>query len=256
MTKITDPPAIELAGVDLTLGGHRVLDSVDLTVARGEFLGVIGPNGGGKTVLLELLLGLHAPDRGRVAIFGQSPKRARGRMAYVPQFPAFELDFPIATREVVLQGRLAAGNWWRRPTAADRRRADALMTQVGLESKGDRLIGELSGGQRQRALLARALMSSAELLFLDEPMANLDPAIERMIFDLLDEISRERTILLVSHDIGVMVRQADRIACVNRSCQVETAGEALSPAMIEHAFGPLETLVPALRAHLDAESRD
>jgi zinc transport system ATP-binding protein len=214
-------PAILVEGLSFSYGDAPVLQGVDLRVAQGELLGLVGPNAGGKSTLLKLCLGLLAPQAGRVQVLGRPPREARRRIGYVPQYPGFPRDFPISVEQVVLMGRLGLGSgsrlglgWYRR---ADREAARAALAEVEAAELAHRRIGTLSGGQLQRVLLARALVGEPELLILDEPTANIDQRMEGEIFDLLAALNARLTILVVSHDIAFISSYVDRVACLNRT---------------------------------------
>lgn len=210
-------PAIELRGVTVTLGGNRVLDRIDLTVPEGDFLGILGPNGGGKTTLARTVLGLIEPDSGRVRVLGEPPDRAHGRVGYVPQAIVFDRDFPIRSIDVVLMGRLGKPARIGPFRRADRERAVAALRRVGIEDLAERQIGSLSGGQLQRVVIARALAADARVLLLDEPASNLDANATAALYELLAELHRNLTIVLIDHDLGVLHRYVRTVACVNRS---------------------------------------
>ncbi len=234
--------AIELKNVDVSLRGAKVLEDVSFTLDRGEFLGLIGPNGGGKTTLLRLLLGLIKPDRGEVSILGTSVLAARGKVGYVPQYAKFDADFPITVLDVVLMGRLKPGRKRLGYTTEDRLRAGELLDKVELGSFATRQIGKLSAGQLQRVLIARALAVEPQLLLLDEPTASLDTQVGRNIYSLLDELSKQITIVLVSHDIGVISSHVRAIACLNRKLHFHNSRE-ITGDMLEEVYGcPVELL--------------
>jgi zinc transport system ATP-binding protein len=208
--------AIEVRGVSFAYGAQTVLEQVDLEIAPGEFVGLVGPNGGGKSTLLKLMLGLLEPRTGSVRIFGRPPRQARGLLGYVPQFRGFENDYPISVLKAVLHGRLGQTRpmlGWRRH---DRDIAHQALESVGLADHADRRLNTLSGGQLQRVLIARALACRPKLLLLDEPTANVDAKVETSLFDLLRELNRELTIVVVSHDIGFISDYVGRVACLNR----------------------------------------
>jgi zinc transport system ATP-binding protein len=210
-------PAIAIQGLSFSYGGATVLENVSLSVAPGELLGLVGPNAGGKSTLLKLILGLLTPQTGQIRVLGVPPRGARRRLGYVPQHPTFARDFPISVEQVVLMGRLglrSALGWYR---SADRAAARRALVQVEALDLGHRRVGTLSGGQLQRVLLARALAGAPEILILDEPTANIDQRMEGDIFDLLATLKGRLTILVVSHDIAFISGYVDRVACLNRT---------------------------------------
>jgi len=207
---------VRVEEVSFSYGGPRVLDGVSLEIGEGEFLGIVGPNGGGKSTLLKIILGLLEPDSGRVSVFGQPPRRSRARIGYVPQFSSFRKDFPISVRDVVLMGRLDGRLRPGPYKTGDRGAALAAMQGTRVADLQDRRVSELSGGQLQRVLIARALATEPELLVLDEPTASIDISSEESIFDLLRELNSRMTIMLVSHDVGFISRYVTRVACLNR----------------------------------------
>ena len=196
------------------------------TWRTGEFLGLVGPNAGGKSTLLKLILGLLAPQAGSVRVLGAAPRDARRRLGYVPQYPTFPRDFPISVEQAVLMGRLGLSpslGWYR---AADRAAARRALEEVEALDLATRRIGTLSGGQLQRVLLARALAGEPEILILDEPTANIDQRMEGDIFDLLAALRSRLTILVVSHDIAFISGYVDRVACLNRTLVCHTTEPA------------------------------
>jgi len=235
-------PAIELQGVNLRRGDVHVLEDVDLRVERRDFLAVLGPNGSGKSSLLRVILGLLAPQSGSVRVLGGTPREARGRVGYVPQRAAFDLDFPILSEEVVLTGRLARRRWLRSYDAADRAAARSALETMESVHLADRPVGALSGGELQRVLIARALAMEPELLLLDEPTASLDERIGRGVWEILEELSRTITLVLVSHDIGAISQYVRSVACLNRQLHTHPDGE-LTDEMLEATYGcPVDLL--------------
>jgi zinc transport system ATP-binding protein len=211
-------PAIVVENVSFSYGAARVLERINLTIAPGEFIGLVGPNAGGKSTLLKLILGVLEPHSGRIEVLGQPPRRAAPRIGYVPQFPSFARDFPITVADVVALGRLGSGwrSWgWHR--AADRAAAQRALAEVEALDLAPRRIGALSGGQLQRVLLARALVSAPEILILDEPTANIDQRVEGEIFNLLATLNQRLTLVVVSHDIAFISAYVSRVACLNRT---------------------------------------
>jgi zinc transport system ATP-binding protein len=234
-------PAAELRGVSLALGATPVLEDVSLRIEANDYLAILGPNGGGKTTLLKLLLGLHEPDRGQVRVLGDTPRRARGRVGYVPQHVRFDLAFPIRVRDVVLMGRLGSLPG-ARIGPADREAAHAALARVEMQALAARPIGALSGGQLQRVLIARALAQRPELLLLDEPTASLDERIGRSVWELFEELSQEMAVVVVSHDIGAISRYVRGVACLNGRLHAHPSKE-LTSDILEATYGcPVDLL--------------
>jgi zinc transport system ATP-binding protein len=229
------PHAIEVERVWFSYEGTNVLADVTFALSQGEFLGIIGPNGGGKTTLLKLMLGILKPDRGRIRILGQEPNAATHRMGYVPQNTDLNRGFPISVMDVALTGRLSRSRIGRRYSEADREKVQEILERVGMWDYRERLIGKLSGGQRQRVLIARALATEPEILFLDEPTAGVDVDFHTDLYDLLKELNREVTIVVITHDIGVISSHMKSIACVNKHCIFHEGGE-ITQAMVDMAY--------------------
>jgi zinc transport system ATP-binding protein len=216
---------IDVSGVSFSFNGQPVLQDVDLRVPRGDFLVVIGPNGGGKTTLLKLMLGLLEPTRGRVRVFGQPPRKAAHRIGYVPQNVHINKSFPVSVQDVVLMGRLRSGRGWSGHTRQDRLAAQAALEKLGMWDYRERRIGELSGGQVQRVFIARALVSGPEALFLDEAMASIDAQSRGEFYEALTELNRTVTIVAVSHDMMILSSHVKSVACVNRDLHYHDSGE-------------------------------
>jgi len=195
--------------------GPVILKDINLNVAPGEFIGVVGPNGGGKTTLLKLILGLLKPNSGTITVLGRSPELAHHLVGYVPQFSSFDRDFPISVEQVVLSGRLGKTSWLGKYTLKDKKKIATILNQLEIANLLKNSISELSGGQLQRVMIARALACEPKILLLDEPTANIDIHAEKNIFDLLKIINQTVTIILVSHDIGFVSHYIHRVACVN-----------------------------------------
>jgi zinc transport system ATP-binding protein len=209
--------AIELKNVSFSYGGPLVLEDIDLDIAEGEFLGLVGPNASGKSTLLKVILGLYRPTSGVVRVFGREPSAARHSIGYVPQFATFRRDFPISVVDMVLLGRLGSTRALGGYRAEDREAAEQAMREAQVWDVRSRPIATLSGGQLQRALVARALVSSPRLLILDEPTANIDVLAEEDIFQLFRQLNERMTIIVVSHDIGFISQYVQRVACLNRT---------------------------------------
>ncbi|WP_246296707.1 metal ABC transporter ATP-binding protein [Allochromatium humboldtianum] len=233
-----DSPVIRVESVSFSYGETLVLERIDLSIVAGEFVGLVGPNAGGKSTLLKLILGLLEPQSGRIRVLGRPPREAARAIGYVPQFPSFPRDFPICVEEVVAMGRIGLGSRWPLgwSSRADRAAARQALAEVEAADLARRPIGQLSGGQLQRVLLARALVGEPRLLILDEPTANIDQRAENDIFDLLAELNRRLTILLVSHDIAFISEYVSRVACLNRTLACHGTS-AIDGDTIQHLYG-------------------
>jgi zinc transport system ATP-binding protein len=216
MSATANNPAVEIEGVSFSYGRETVLENVSLMLPDHLLLGIIGPNGAGKTTLIKLITGLLRPDKGEIRVLGKPPGAAGGLVGYVPQRTAFDPAFPATVLEVVRMGRLSRERIGRRFDDSDDAASLAALKQAGLSGLERRRIGELSAGQRQRVLLARALAASPRLLILDEPLSGVDIGLEEGFYDLLLGLRRSMAIILISHDVGVVARAVDRIACLNR----------------------------------------
>ncbi len=227
---------LRLKDIWVELGGQLILEDVSLSVYEGDFLGIIGPNGGGKTTLLKVILGLVKPFRGEVSVFGHPPEEGKRLVGYVPQYSTFERDFPIKVLEVVMMGRLRKRGPLHPFGRADREKALAALELVEMAHLKDREIGTLSGGELQRVLIARALTSEPRLLLMDEPTANIDLPVETEIFELLEGLREQMTIILVTHDVGVLSTYVDKIACLNRRLFYHDSKE-IRPEDLEAVYG-------------------
>ncbi|GAB6037104.1 ABC transporter ATP-binding protein [Fundidesulfovibrio butyratiphilus] len=223
-------PAIVLRDVSYAYNGHAALRRVNLTVPEGEFLTVIGPNGGGKTTLLRLLLGLLRPTTGQVLVFGREPSDVSDRLGYMPQTQVLGRDFPITVLETVLLGRLGARSFWPFWSRSERERALRCLERTGVAHLEKARLCELSGGQRQRVFLARALACEPRMLLLDEPTASVDPEGRATLHELLGSLAKDITIVLVSHDVSVISRYVTAVACVNQTVHFHPRPE-LTPEM-------------------------
>ena len=208
-------------GVSFRYGSAPVLVDIDLTIKEGAFLAIIGPNGSGKTTLVKVILGLLEPAAGRVELFGKTPAELteRGRIGYVPQ-KATHIDplFPASAEEVVGMALLAVGPPGRWRGRDLRERVRRALEVVGMEGSGRAAIGRLSGGQQQRVLIARALVTSPRILFLDEPTTGVDAETQTSFYDMLDRLNRREglTIVLITHDIGIVNKHVTSVACLNQ----------------------------------------
>lgn len=240
MGVLSAPPptagVIRLAGVSFAYDQSPVLRDVTLAVPKGDLACIVGPNGGGKTTLLRLMLGLLKPQCGEIRLFDLPPREARKRLGYMPQHVHLDPHFPVTAIDVVLMGRLGTRPMFGFYSAADRKIARQSLAEVGLESVSNRPFSGLSGGQRQRVLIARALACEPEILLLDEPTANLDISVEEQLYLLLQELNRRLTIVLVSHDLGFVSKYVKTAICVNRTVHTHQMSQ-LTDAVIRDLYG-------------------
>jgi zinc transport system ATP-binding protein len=237
--KTNSQPTPAIAVEDLSFrfdGGPPVLEGVNLEIVAGDFASVIGPNGGGKTTLIKLIVGLLTPTTGKVRVLGQSPAKARPRIGYMPQHAMMDPRFPVRALDVVLMGRLGLGRRLGAYSRADHAAATEALAMAGLEDHGTRSFSDLSGGQRQRVLLARALVTEPEILLLDEPAAGLDHKVEQDFFELLEVLNRRLTIVLVTHDLGFVAGFVRTVICVHRHVDIHPTS-ALDGRTISEIYG-------------------
>lgn len=215
---------VELNDVSFAYNGLPILEQVNLVIPRLDSICIVGPNGGGKTTLLKLILGLLEPDHGKITVFGQTPLAARLSIGYVPQYAHYDPQFPVTVFDVALMGRLGrkfGGSY----SKDDKKAATIALEQMDLLALKNHLFAEISGGQRQRVLIARALSCEAKLLIFDEPTANIDLQVEANFIEILEELNKTMTILLVTHDIGFVSTFFKSVACINRSVVVHPTSE-------------------------------
>ncbi|WDN87447.1 zinc transport system ATP-binding protein [Desulfosarcina sp. BuS5] len=232
MTGKTD---IILKDVSFSYNGEPILENVNLEIEHGDFSTIVGPNGGGKTTLLKLLLGLLKPDKGEILIFGDIPDQSLMRVGYMPQYAHLDFQFPINVMDVVLMGCLGR-SWFGWHSKNDIKKAQSSLAEVKLADYAGRRFSELSGGQRQRVLIARALCCDPELLLLDEPTANIDPQMEEALIEILKRLNRHMTILLVTHDIGFVSQVVKSVICVNRQVVIHPTS-SLNGMLIKEIYG-------------------
>jgi zinc transport system ATP-binding protein len=236
-------PYVELEDVGFRYNEVRVLEAINLTIEPGDFLGIIGPNGSGKTTLLRIMLGLLEPERGTIRLFGHPPASFRqwGRLGYVPQKATLDPALPATVDEVVATGLVPTLGLFGRIGAPQRNRIREVLGHVGMQAHATARIGALSTGQQQRVLIARALVSNPELLILDEPTGGVDPEAQTSFYALLHHLNRERdvTLILVSHDIGVVAKEVTKLACLNRRLIFHgRPGDFFSDAALTALYGP------------------
>ena len=257
MTGPGNDVVVELSHVTCAYGAVPVVDQVDLTVCRGEFVGIVGPSGAGKTTLLKALLGSVRPVHGHVTL-------ASGlRVASVPQLETVDWNFPVTVAEVVAMSIAADRWWWPRVTADERRRIDEVLDRLGLADLGGRHIRELSGGQQQRVFLARALVQQPDLLVLDEPTAGIDVRTRHEVLHVLADLNEAPpngqgiAIVLTTHDLNGLAAHLPRLVCFNRTVVADgSPHDVLTPEVLERTYGaPMEVLahggLPVVLEHGD-----
>lgn len=228
---------IECRDVTFAYGANVVVKNATFSVCRGDFLGIIGPNGGGKTTLLRLILGVLKPLSGSIILLGGPPVKTRIRAGYIPQETNLNKGFPISVYDVVLMGLARSRGPGRFYSKEDKQKTDSILEQFGLLSFKNEGISDLSGGQRQKVLLARALVSKPEILFLDEPTSSVDAAGADEIYDYLKKVNEDgTTVVLVTHNMGIISRYIKSVACVNKDLFFHPDGK-LDEQTLSRTFG-------------------
>lgn len=252
MKNNSEAPIISFKNVTFSFGSNIILQDVTFDVFRDESLCVIGPNGGGKTTLLKLILGEYQPNSGSIQVFGKSPKAALPKVSYMSQTLHTDPLFPICVMDVVLMGRLQSVRWGGFYKQADIDAAHKTLQSLGVDHLRDKLFGTLSGGQRQRVLLARSLVVEPELLLLDEPTNNIDVQVEAQLLELLHQLKQKMTILMVSHDVGFVSSMVQRVLCVHKFVSVHPTVE-VKDTFLKGMYG---THVRAVRHDTDLTTPD
>ena len=235
-------PLIVIKKLSAKYENKQVLKDINLNVYNNDFLGIIGPNGGGKTTLIKCILGLKDYESGTISFYKNGKKTKAIKMGYLPQYTLIDKKFPISVEEVVISGLLQDKGLVLRYSKKQKNKAQAVIERMGLKGYEKRPIGQLSGGQLQRALLGRAIISEPEVLILDEPSTYIDKKFEAKLYELLAELQKECAIILVSHDIGTVLQQVKTIACVNETLDYHP-DTAISTEWIEKNFHcPIELL--------------
>ncbi len=243
---------IQIQNVWFAYNGKTVLQDVSLNIQPGDFIAMIGPNGGGKTTLLKLMLGLLRPDQGSIKVLGGPTEKASHHIGYVPQDVHINRSFPITAVDVVLMGKLRPGKRWALSPAQDRREALDALDRMEITDCANSKIDALSGGQRQRVFIARALVAQPEILLLDEPTASIDARGQAEFYRLLKALNKDITILVVSHDLVAISTHVKSVACVNKRLhyhnQAEITGEMLEEMYpcIDEEVCPVELVAHGL----------
>lgn len=250
---------------DVSPAQGLALEDVHFSIKKGEYLAVLGPNGGGKTTLLKLMLGLLSPSKGSIRMFDETPSNAVARIGYVPQYTQARPDFPISVMDAVLMGmvgsqrRFFGAHWHKNSETTDR--VSAILDQVGLHGRERAAFATLSGGQRQRVIVARALISNPDILLLDEPTASIDPHGAFCFYEFLSALQGPRTIVVVSHDLSITSTDCSAIAFVNRRVLLHRGSE-LSPDMLSMLYGqhgkscPIDSFIHTISSSVPLVHKD
>jgi zinc transport system ATP-binding protein len=240
---------LELSDVSFAYNGQPAVRGATFSLQKGDFLGVIGPNGGGKTTLVKLILGLLRPDSGSIRVFGEDVSRFRGwpRIGYVPQKATnFDQNFPATVFEVASMGRFQRAGMTRRLSQEDYRAVEKALGVVGMLGLRDKRIGDLSGGQQQRVFIARALAGEPELLLMDEPTVGVDAKAQHDFYALLKKLHKDFgiSIVLISHDVMVVSRYVNKLACVNINVEFHDVSKGVSQSDLACAYSETMAVVP------------
>lgn len=206
---------VKIKDVTIRYGSFVALEKASLTVCENDFIGVIGPNGGGKTSLLKAILGLLTPSEGTIS-FSDAMHEKGSSIGYLPQVNKFDSNYPISVTEVIVSGLTSYSNWYKKNNRSNKAKAYDVMDELGILHLANKPIGQISGGQMQRVFLARALISDPRLLILDEPDTYVDYQFENQLYEKLKEVNKRMAIILVSHDVGTISAHVKSIACVSR----------------------------------------
>lgn len=233
---------ISFLNVSFGYGPHKVLDDVSFDIHKDDYLAVIGPNGGGKTTLLKLLLGLLAPQEGSIEILGLPPGKHGGQVGYMPQYTTVSESFPITVKDAVLMGKVSPGlkgvfgiSFGKKADGA----VEKALERVGMLDQINRKVSDLSGGQKQRVFIARAIVDEPKLLLLDEPAASVDQAGKSGLYCLLRELNQDMTVIMVSHDISVLGQGVKSVACVNKKVHLHDQPK-ITRELLSEAYGETE----------------
>jgi len=231
---------VEISNVSKKFGKLSVLHDINLIVNEKDLMAIIGPNGGGKSTLIKIIMGILTPDTGEVKIFDREPKKSRKLMGYLPQHVAFDPDFPINVFDTVLSGRYHG--LFKGYKKSDEKAVKKALKNVEIYKLRDRQINEISGGQMQRVVIARSIVREPKLLLMDEPMASIDPEMQNSFYKLLSRLNDKMTIILISHDVGAVSAHVDKIACLNRELFYHGSVEGSAKGLEEVYKCPLELI--------------
>ena len=232
--------AVEINHLSIKFNEQLILNDINFSIEEKDFMAIIGPNGGGKTTLLKVILGILTPDEGKVKVFGKDPKKSKDLMGYLPQRLDFDHDFPINVFETVLMGRYHG--LLKKYSNQDHKAVIQALKDVEMDELKDRQISKLSGGQMQRVFIARAIVRDPKLLIMDEPMASIDPEMQHSFYELMSRLKNKMAIVLVSHDVGAVSTHVDKIACLNQKLYYHGPVEDSAEGLEEVYHCPIELI--------------
>ena len=224
---------VTFSNVNFSYRSGQVLENVSFSIEEGDFVSIIGPNGGGKTTMAKLTLGLLQPDTGTITVLDKKPVSARSKIGYVPQYSLFDPQFPISVKEVVLMGKMGSKKFFF--SKQDHENAAGAIEKAGLSPVLNHSFSELSGGQRQRVLIARALISKPRILLMDEPTASVDSTVEKKMSTLLEQLKTTLTVILITHDMGFVSNLVTKVICVNREVNIHPT-TSITTEYLEHLY--------------------
>ncbi len=239
---------IEIENLSAGYEGKVIIEKCNLSIQHDDFIGIIGPNGGGKTTFLKALMGLIPLRTGQIRVFDNEKQVPKILIGYLPQINHIDKKFPITVREVVLSGLIQTRNWLQLPSKNTESKLQHNLQLLGIESLQHKIIGELSGGQMQRAFLGRAIIASPKLLVLDEPSTFVDSNFESELYDILENLNKEMAIVMVNHDLGTISSRVKTIACVNRNFNYHPSNE-VTTEMLEQYHCPMDIIAHGAVPH-------
>lgn len=240
---MAESETIKFEKVSFSYGKNKILQDVDFAIERDDFFAIVGPNGGGKTTILRLILGFIKPESGKISIFGKEPGQNGKKIGFVPQFSNHDRLFPISVKEVVLQGLVTSASFWPFYNKSSLLKAEETMEKLAILQRSGERFGDLSGGLKQRALIARAVVSEPEILLLDEPVASVDSSVEQDIYEMLLNLNKKMTVIMVSHDLGFVSSYATKIGCVNKKFVMHQSTKDLCCIGEPHAYSEKNMMI-------------
>jgi len=245
---------IKFENIYFSYGETLVLEDINFSVKRNDYIALMGPNGGGKSTMLKIILGLIKPQKGVVKIFDKDPVSQRQKIGYLAQYSSFDFSFPINVFDLVLMGRYIINKRYYSP--ADKEEVYEALKKVGMEHYDKRHLGSLSGGQLQRTLIARAIVKKPAILLLDEPMSGVDPQAQKSIYDILNKLSKDMAIILITHDTSVVSTDIGSVACLNRTLFYHGSAEGSLGKLAEAYKCPVEIIAHGIPHRVLGEHHD